>query len=192
VSAGTYESILATQPPVEAEAGPLLELAGAIKHHVGIPVATAGKLAQLDVAASAIASETVDFVTIGRGLHADPELLVKARSGRMAEVRRCIACAECVAYLGEDRPAYCAVNPRTVRERLLSIEPASSQRRVMVVGGGPAGLEAARAARLRGHRVDLYERSARTGGQVPNGALVAGRADFAEPVRFLERDHALG
>jgi 2,4-dienoyl-CoA reductase-like NADH-dependent reductase (Old Yellow Enzyme family)/thioredoxin reductase len=193
VSAGTYESILATQPPMEAEAGLLLELAGAIKNHVGIPVATAGKLAQLDVAASAIASRTVDFVTIGRGLHADPELLVKARSGRMAEVRRCIACAECVAYLGEDRPAYCAVNPRTARERLLPIDPAPAKRRVMVVGGGPAGLEAARAARLRGHRVDLYERSARTGGQVPNGALVAGRADFAEPVRFLERElHRLG
>jgi len=193
VSAGTYESILATQPPMEAKAGLLLELAGAIKDHVRIPVATAGKLAQLDVAASAIASGTVDFVTIGRGLHADPELLMKARSGRMSEVRRCIACAECVAYLGEDRPAYCAVNPRTARERLLSIEPASSQRRVMVVGGGPAGLEAARAARLRGHRVDLYERSASTGGQVPNGALVAGRADFAEPVRFLERElHRLG
>lgn len=188
VSAGTYESILATQPPMEAEPGSLLDLAAAIKQHVRIPVATAGKLAHLETAEAAIAAGLIDFVTIGRGLHADPELLVKARSGRLEQARRCIACAECVAFLGQGLPAYCAVNPRTIRERELTEAPAMVERRVMVIGGGPGGLEAARAARLRGHEVTLYERSGQIGGRARLGALVDGRNAFAEPVAFLERE----
>jgi 2,4-dienoyl-CoA reductase-like NADH-dependent reductase (Old Yellow Enzyme family)/thioredoxin reductase len=188
VSAGTYESILATQPPMEADPGSLLDLARAIKQHVHVPVATAGKLAHLETAEAAIADGVVDFVTIGRGLHADPELLVKTRSGRASEVRRCIACAECVAFLGQGLPAYCAVNPRTIRERALPEAQAAVPRRVMVVGGGPAGLEAARAARLRGHEVDVYERSGQTGGRARLGALARGRDAFAEPIAFLERE----
>jgi 2,4-dienoyl-CoA reductase-like NADH-dependent reductase (Old Yellow Enzyme family)/thioredoxin reductase len=188
VSAGTYESILATQPPMEADPGPLLDLAGAIKQYVQIPIATAGKLANLEIAEAAIADGVVDFVTIGRGLHADPELLVKARSGRTDEVRRCIACAECVAFLGQGLPAYCAVNPRTIRERVLVEAPSQVRRRVMVIGAGPAGLEAARAARLRGHDVDVHERSPETGGQARLGALARGRDAFVEPIAFLERE----
>jgi NADPH-dependent 2,4-dienoyl-CoA reductase/sulfur reductase-like enzyme len=130
----------------------------------------------------------LDFVTIGRGLHADPDLLVKARSGRMDEVRRCIACAECVAFLGQGLPAYCAVNPRTIRERALAEAPSPVRRRVMVIGAGPAGLEAARAARLRGHDVDVHERSPETGGQARLGALARGRDAFGEPIAFLERE----
>ncbi|MHB8695783.1 MAG: oxidoreductase [Solirubrobacteraceae bacterium] len=190
VSAGTYESILATQPPMEAEPGSLLDLAGAIKAYVQIPIATAGKLAHLETAEAALADGVVDFVTIGRGLHADPELLVKARSGRIGEIRHCIACAECVAFLGQGLPAYCAVNPRTIRERALPETAASVRRRVMVIGGGPAGLEAARAARTRGHEVDLYERSDQIGGSARLGALTLGRDAFAEPVAFLEREPA--
>jgi 2,4-dienoyl-CoA reductase-like NADH-dependent reductase (Old Yellow Enzyme family)/thioredoxin reductase len=188
VSAGTYESILATQPPMEAPPGQLLSLAATIKDYVSIPVATAGKLVHLAAAEQALAAGQVDFVTIGRGLHADPELLFKARSGRLDEVRRCIACAECVAFLGQDQPAYCAINPATIRERALRPRRAAISKHVLVVGGGPAGLEAARGAAVRGHRVTLLERSARLGGQVRLGALSPGRQDFAEPVRFLERE----
>jgi 2,4-dienoyl-CoA reductase-like NADH-dependent reductase (Old Yellow Enzyme family)/ribulose 1,5-bisphosphate synthetase/thiazole synthase len=188
VSAGTYESILATQPPMESEPGTLLSIAAAIKRHVQIPVATGGKLGDLDIADRAIAAGDIDFATIGRSLHADPELLVKSRSGRIDQVRRCIACAECVAFLGENRPAYCAVNPSTVRERALRVGAAAIRRRVVVVGGGPAGLEAARAAALKGHSVRLFERQERLGGRARHGALVVGRSAFAEPTRFLERE----
>ncbi len=187
VSAGTYESILATQPPMEAAAGGLLATAAVIKQHVTIPVATAGKLVDLEVAERALTQSGLDFVTIGRGLHADPELLRKVRSGRSSEVRRCIACAECVAFLGYG-PAYCAVNPLTARERQLSPAAARESRRVVVIGGGPAGMEAARTAAIRGHEVTLYERGNRLGGQVLLGSLVNGRAAFAEPVRYLERE----
>lgn len=188
VSAGTYESILATQPPMEADPGSLLDLARAIKQHVQIPIATAGKLGDLETAEAAIAGGVVDFVTIGRGLHADPELLVKARSGRSGEIRRCIACAECVAFLGQGLPAYCAVNPRTIREGVLPETRSQSRCRVMVIGGGPAGLEAARAAALRGHEVNLFERSGHIGGRARLGALARGRDAFAEPIALLERE----
>jgi len=188
VSAGTYESILATQPPMEAPPGQLLSLAATIKRYVSIPVATAGKLVHLAAAEHALAAGQVDFVTIGRGLHADPELLSKAQSGRLDEVRRCIACAECVAFLGQDEPAYCAINPATIREAALRPRRAPVSKDVLIVGGGPAGLEAARGAALRGHHVTLLERSDTLGGQVRLGALSPGRQDFAEPVRFLERE----
>jgi 2,4-dienoyl-CoA reductase-like NADH-dependent reductase (Old Yellow Enzyme family)/thioredoxin reductase len=188
VSAGTYESILATQPPMEAPPGQLLSLAATIKRYVSIPVATAGKLVHLAAAEHALAAGQVDFVTIGRGLHADPELLSKAHSGRLDEVRRCIACAECVAFLGQDQPAYCAINPATIREAALRPRRAPISKDVLIVGGGPAGLEAARGAALRGHHVTLLERSDALGGQVRLGALSPGRQDFAEPVRFLERE----
>ena len=157
VSAGTYESITVTQPPMEAAPGALVDLAAAIKSAVTIPVATAGKLAALDVAEGALAAGKVDFVSIARGLHADPELLLKARQGRLDEVRRCIACAECVAFLNRDEPAFCAVNPASIRELELLVTPAVTPKTVAVIGGGPAGLEAARTARLRGHDVSLYE-----------------------------------
>jgi 2,4-dienoyl-CoA reductase (NADPH2) len=173
---------------MESEPGRLLSLAAQIKRHVSIPVATAGKLVHLEVAERALTAGEVDFITIGRGLHADPELLTKARSGRFDEVRRCIACAECVAFLGHDQPAYCAVNPATIREQALRPRRAATSKRVLVVGGGPAGLEAARAAALRGHRVSLFERGDTLGGQVRFGALSPGRQDFGEPVRFLERE----
>jgi 2,4-dienoyl-CoA reductase-like NADH-dependent reductase (Old Yellow Enzyme family)/thioredoxin reductase len=189
VSAGTYESITATQPPMEAAAGGLVELAAAIKAAVSIPISTAGKLGDLEVAEAALRAGKTDFVTIGRGLHADPELLHKTRTGRAGEIRRCIACAECVAFLGQDIPAYCAVNPATIREAEFAGAPATATTRtVVVVGAGPAGLEAARTTRLQGHDVVVYERSDSIGGQVRYGQLVDGRADFGEPVRYLARE----
>jgi 2-enoate reductase len=123
VSAGTYESIMQTQPPMEAPPGGLLDLAATIRR---VPVATAGKLVALEVAEAAVAAGKIDLVTIGRGLHADPHLLAKAQGGRLDEVRRSIACAECVAFLNMDKPAYCAVNPASARELELGSAPSAS------------------------------------------------------------------
>jgi 2,4-dienoyl-CoA reductase-like NADH-dependent reductase (Old Yellow Enzyme family)/thioredoxin reductase len=186
---GTYEAILATQPPMEVPPGSLLEVGAAIKAAVDIPVATTGRLGALEVAEEAVANGVVDFVSIARGLHADPELLTKAKEGRMSEARRCIACAECVAFLSEkETTAYCAINAAAGREAEFELRPAAAPRKVLVVGAGPAGMEAARVAALRGHQVSVYERSAAVGGRVRQGALAPGRDDFGESVRFLARE----
>jgi 2,4-dienoyl-CoA reductase-like NADH-dependent reductase (Old Yellow Enzyme family)/thioredoxin reductase len=190
VAGGTYESILSTQPPMEVAPGSLLGLGAAIKAAVGVPVATSGRLGSLEVAEDALRRKLVDFVTIARGLHADPELLSKAREGRIDEARRCIACAECVAFLGRDLPAYCAINPAAIREAEFELGPAASSRRVVVVGAGPAGLEAARVARLCGHEVSVFERDEELGGRVRQGMLAPGRRDFGESILFLARELA--
>lgn len=188
-AAGTYESIQSTQPGMEVAPGSLLDLGAAIKSAVGIPVATTGRLGTLEVAEDAVARGLIDFVSIARGLHADHELVSKAKAGRIDEARRCIACAECVALLSLDSPAYCAINPAAIREaEFAELEPTSSPRDVLVVGAGPAGLEAARTARLCGHRVRVFERADEVGGRVRLGALAPGRGDFGEPIRFLSRE----
>ncbi|MBS1887445.1 MAG: FAD-dependent oxidoreductase [Actinobacteria bacterium] len=189
-AAGTYEAILATQPPMEVPPGSLLEIGAAIKAAVeSIPVATTGRLGALEVAEDAVARGVVDFVSIARGLHADPALLTKAKEGRIREARRCIACAECVAFLSEkETAAYCAINPAAIREAEFEPRPAVEARRVLVVGAGPAGMEAARVAALRGHEVTVCEREERVGGRVRQGELAPGRRDFGESVRFLARE----
>ncbi len=188
-ASGTYEAILATQPPMEVPPGSLLDLGAAIKAAVDIPVATTGRLGALEVAEDAVARGVVDFVSIARGLHADPELLTKAKQGRIREARRCIACAECVAFLSEqETAAYCAINAAAIRESEFELKPAAAARRVLVVGAGPAGLEAARVAAMRGHEVSVYERDEKVGGRVRQGALAPGRNDFGESVRFLARE----
>jgi 2,4-dienoyl-CoA reductase-like NADH-dependent reductase (Old Yellow Enzyme family)/thioredoxin reductase len=188
-ASGTYEAILATQPPMEVPPGSLLDLGAAIKAAVSIPVATTGRLGALEVAEDAVARGVVDFVSIARGLHADPELLTKAKQGRIREARRCIACAECVAFLSEkETAAYCAINPAAIRESEFELKPAAAMRKVVVVGAGPAGMEAARVAALRGHEVRLYERTQKVGGRVCQGELAPGRRDFGESVRFLARE----
>lgn len=191
VASGTYEAILATQPPMEVPPGSLLDLGAAIKAAVGIPVATTGRLGALEVAEDAVARGIVDFVSIARGLHADPELLTKAKQGRMGEARRCIACAECVAFLSEkETRAYCAINASASREAEFQLHATSEARKVVVVGGGPAGMEAARVAALRGHDVSVYERDVAVGGRVRQGALAPGRGDLGEAVAFLARELA--
>ena len=180
VSAGTYESITATQPPMEAAPGGLLELAATIKAAVTIPVATAGKLGALDVAEQALGAGIVDFVSIARGLHADPELLLKAREGRLHEARRCIACAECVAFLNTDQPAYCAINPAT------SVNSSWRRRRPGPPGRWRWSVAALRASRRLAPLASPAMRNGLRGvvvlgGRVRQGAVARGRQDFAEP-----------
>ena len=188
VSAGTYESITVTQPPMEAAPGALVDLAAAIKSAVTIPVATAGKLAALDVAERALAQAKSISSASPAACTPTRSCCSRPNKGRLDEARRCIACAECVAFLNRDEPAYCAVNPASIRELELLVTPAVTPKAVAVIGGGPAGLEAARTARLRGHAVSLYEATSVLGGQARHGAMAHGREDFAEPVRFLARE----
>jgi 2,4-dienoyl-CoA reductase (NADPH2) len=162
------------------ERGELLPYAAAIKRAVGIPVIAVGRI-DPETAERAIAEGRCDFVAMARQLLADPELPNKLASGRRREIRPCVHCYTCVGQIFVNQPVKCAVNPACANEDEFALEPAQRSRRVLVVGGGPAGMEAARVAALRGHRVTLVERERHLGGTVffsslvypPNGELAA-------------------
>jgi 2,4-dienoyl-CoA reductase (NADPH2) len=162
------------------ERGELLPYAAAVKRAVGIPVIAVGRI-DPETAERAIAAGDCDFVAMARQLLADPELPNKLASGRRREVRPCVHCYTCVGQIFVNEAVKCAVNPACAREDEFAIEPAARVRHVVVVGGGPAGMEAARVAALRGHRVTLLERERHLGGTVffsslvyePNGELAA-------------------
>jgi len=139
--------------------------AAGIKAGVGIPVITAGRI-EPEVADKLIREGKIDFVTMGRKLLADPELPNKLREGRAAEIRPCIYCYTCISQIFVNETVKCAVNARTGREYETPIVEATQKRHVLIAGAGPAGLEAARVARLRGHRVTLCDKSTRVGGTV--------------------------
>ena len=132
------------------------------------------------------------MVGMTRAHIADPHVVRKLREGRADDIRRCIGCMQaCLEALANGLPIGCVYNPVTGREgEWATLEPAPRPRRVVVVGGGPAGLEAARVAALRGHRVVLLEASARLGGQLHLAARLPKRENFLEIVSFLSRQTA--
>jgi 2,4-dienoyl-CoA reductase-like NADH-dependent reductase (Old Yellow Enzyme family)/thioredoxin reductase len=134
-----------------------------IKDAVSIPVIAAGSIHDPVDAEAILQRGDADLVAIGRSLIADPQWPQKAKLGLDASIRPCIRCNECVALVDENRELRCAVNPLVGRDAA-RLEPAAKPQHVVVVGGGPAGCEAARVAALRGHRVTLLERRGRLGG----------------------------
>jgi len=153
--------------------------AAGIKAAVGIPVIAAGRI-EPAVGDDLIRSGKLDFITMGRKLLADPELPRKLGEGRAHEIRPCIYCYTCISQIFVNRSVKCAVNARTGREFETVITPAREPKHVLIAGAGPGGMEAARVARLRGHRVTLCDRASRLGGTVffsatsyaPNEGLV--------------------
>ncbi|MAE93201.1 MAG: NADH oxidase, partial [Deltaproteobacteria bacterium] len=148
-----------------------LAAAEAIKQVVDVPVMTVGRIHDPELAERILAEGRADLVAMGRPLLADAELPDKARAGRLGELRRCISCQSCIDSMETGRMG-CAVNAFTGREQELDVAPAQHPKRVVVIGGGPAGMEAARVAAQRGHRVALYEGQARLGGALRLAAAV--------------------
>lgn len=152
-----------------APAGMMAEVAQ-VGRGLGLPVIAAGRL-EPEHASGLIADGVLDFAAFGRKLLADPEFAGKLAAGRLAEVRPCMYCYACISQLSFDRPVKCAANPDTGHETARAIRPASAPMRVVVVGGGPAGIEAARRLALSGHRVTLFEAAPRLGGTMRHAAL---------------------
>lgn len=166
VSAGVYGSTWAVIPPLNVTNGWIVDLAEEVKKVVNIPVITVGRINDPRMAETILASGKADLVAMGRGSLADPELPNKYAEGRYDDIRHCIGCQQgCLARLFNNEPIRCVVNPTLGFEYLNETKKVEISKKVTVVGGGPAGMEAARAAALAGHEVTLYEKSDRLGGQ---------------------------
>ncbi|MET0191362.1 MAG: NAD(P)/FAD-dependent oxidoreductase [Pseudonocardia sediminis] len=171
VTAGTWLSLQVTLAPMSTPRGHMRRFAAAVRDAVDVPVMAVGRLDDPDMAAEVIASGEADMVLIGRGLIAEPDWPDLVHAGRLDERRPCIACNACVDLVGRGERARCAVNPEAGRERVWSLNPVATPRRVMVVGSGPSGMEAARIARLRGHTVSIWERDDELGGKLEVAGL---------------------
>jgi 2,4-dienoyl-CoA reductase-like NADH-dependent reductase (Old Yellow Enzyme family) len=139
--------------------------AAAIKSVLNIPVITSGRI-EPEAADKYIGEGKFDFVAMGRKLLADPELPNKLKAGKPEDVRPCIYCYACVSQIYFSKNVKCAVNPETAFERERGIVPAGAKKNIIVIGGGPGGMESARRLTLRGHKVTLLEQSDRLGGTV--------------------------
>lgn len=180
VSAGSYQfGFSITHPSMFREHGCNVYLAEEIKKHVSVPVATIGGLSDPDQMEEIIASGKADLVVMGRALLADPELPNKVMANEGDDIVRCMRCFVCMAERPVTQTRRCALNPRIGRElEGLDIVPAARKRKVLVVGGGIAGMVAARTAALRGHDVTLCEASDTLGGILRTEAALPFKQDM--------------
>jgi 2,4-dienoyl-CoA reductase-like NADH-dependent reductase (Old Yellow Enzyme family)/thioredoxin reductase len=167
-------------PPMGVPKGNMLPLAEGIKRAVRVPVMVTGRM-DPELGEAAIREGKTDLICVARSLLADPELPRKYAEGRPEDVVPCIACGHCNDSIRTRSSVQCVVNPALTHERELAITPASQPKKVLVIGGGPAGMEAARVAALRGHKVTLCERDGELGGQL-NLAVVP---PFKQPLVSL-------
>ncbi len=152
-----------TEAPLVQKPAGFLDWAAEVKKHINIPVIAVGRLEQ-EVADRAIADGKCDYIAMARKLLADPELPKKIVENRPQDIRPCIYCYVCVSQIFVNERVKCAVNPMTGHESEIKLIASDKPKHIVVIGGGPGGMEAARVSALRGHRVTLIERSQRLGG----------------------------
>ena len=172
---------IATSVPRGAFAGVTAKL----RPEVGLPLIATNRINMPQVAERILATGEIDMVSMARPLLADPEWVNKARDGRVDEINTCIACNQaCLDHVFENKKASCLVNPRACAETELVIRPATMQKKVAVVGAGPAGLAAATTAAQRGHAVTLFDSAAEIGGQFNLAKKIPGKEEFHETLRY--------
>ncbi len=178
------ETLPRMMPPAYIQRGLNVPLAERFKKALKIPVAVVGAI-DLDMAEQILAGNKADIVAVARALIADPDSVNKAMKGNSYQIRPCVRCNTCISRTHNNRlPVHCAVNPFIGREaEFVNLLPASGKKKVVVVGGGPAGMEAARTAAERGHEVVLFEKEADLGGTL----IAASSASFkADMKKYLE------
>lgn len=157
-----------TIPPMGVQPyGFFVKIAGDIKKAVNVPVSAVGRIMDAEMAARVIESGMADMVAMGRPLLADPDWGTKIAAGKACDIRRCISCNKgCTDAIQNRQFLSCVLNAENGYENTRSIQPATQKKKIAVLGGGPAGLEAARVAALRGHDVTLFEKTTTLGGQL--------------------------
>jgi len=162
--------------------------AEAVKQVVSVPVICVGRINSPQLAEFVLESGKADLVSMGRALMADPEMPKKAAAGDFEDIAPCVADNfGCLGSAIRGRPATCIVNPAMGKEKEMAIVPAEKPKRVLVAGGGPAGLEAARVAALRGHHVTLFEKERKLGGQVNLASVPPHMQEMSQMIKYLSR-----
>lgn len=188
ISVGTYESVASIIPPMGTPLAWITDYAAEIKKVVKIPVVTVGRINDPLVAEEILLSGKADLIAMGRASLADPDLPRKYAEGRYEDIRHCIGCQQgCLEILFRNEPIRCLVNPTLGFEYQDELKKTPQPKKVTVVGGGPAGLEAARAAAEAGHRVTLYEREDRLGGQFLAAAVPPGKGEITSYLTWAGR-----
>ena len=169
---GTYDAWWWNHPPMYQKKGLYRGYCKMVKEVVDIPVFCAGRMDNPDMALEAIENGECDVIDLGRPLLADPDYCNKLRCGKITQIRPCISCHEgCMGRVASYSLLNCAVNPQAARERVNAYEPILKKKKVLIVGGGVAGCEAARVLTIRGHQPVVYEKGSRLGGNlIPGGA----------------------
>jgi 2-enoate reductase len=183
VDGGCYEVWNRVIPSMYEAPACQMPLAQAVKQVVTLPVIAHGKLGDPAIAKRVVEDGNADFIALGRPLLADPEWPRKVKEGRVDDIKPCIACNE--VCLGKRFYPSCTVNPQTGLEREYAPKPVARKRKVLVIGGGPGGLEAARVAAERGCEVTLWERSDRLGGKLRIAAVPEFKRDIRPLIRYL-------
>ncbi|HEY31880.1 MAG TPA: FAD-dependent oxidoreductase [Dehalococcoidia bacterium] len=178
---------LTSSPGPEHPEGTLVPFAETIKHRVKIPVIAVGRFRTAEAAEAVLAQGNADMIAIGRQLIADPHWPEKVTTGRAEDIVPCISCDTCFEPVRVGTSLRCSVNALAGREAELKIEPALKPKRIMVVGGGPGGMEAARVAAQRGHQVTLYERQNELGGQLIPASIPPYKYELAHLKQYLAR-----
>ncbi|HHV65457.1 MAG TPA: FAD-dependent oxidoreductase [Peptococcaceae bacterium] len=188
VSTGVYASLVWTVAPYNVPQGYNLTAAETIKKAVNVPVIAVGRIVEPLMAENVVASGIADFVALGRASLADPDFPLKVKENRTQEISPCVGClTRCQGVQGvrpDDHGVSCMINPFTGHENTMIIRKTEKPKKIVVVGGGPGGLEAAWVAAARGHQVILLEKSGQLGGQFLTASIPPGKQELARAIRY--------
>jgi 2-enoate reductase len=189
VDGGCYEVWHKVIPPMYESPGTQVYLAEAVRKAVDVPVLIQGKLGDPARAEQIVAEGQADIIILGRPLLADPEWVNKVKAGRAEDIRPCIGCNDGCIYRGYNMQYLsCAVNPECGMEREFFLTPIAKKKSVLVIGGGPGGMEAAARAAQRGCEVTLWEKAEKLGGKLRTASLPEFKRDIRPLITYLERE----